>query len=346
MAGQGKKKKSPAVLFLLAFAAIAILMFIANYRSVLVHELANPKGGAEKISTFGGQLIAISPGNEIYRWAWDNLSELPQVSVIKAQKVVAVGPDRLLRILPGSDNLLVTSNLKGDKESGRSSLGGDKECKLLQAGPNGRFAVAALAIDGLDRRIQLVLIDADLNSIQPVETKTMEQGLQLNDIGLSKDGTLIAAVGGGDKGWLFVADAKGKQLLWEMAVEDCNEFSKVVFSPDGRMLYASESGRRVYIFDITAKRLVKKLEMDKYKTPPNNPQTISSIAVSPDGRLLAAASSPNSRVWVWDAETGKKIVTIGTSQFSTCSMAFSPDSSFLAGAVSGYDPIEVWRISR
>lgn len=346
MAGQGKRRKSPAVLFLLAFAAIAILMFIANYRSVLVHKLPNPKGGAEKISTFGGQLIAVSPGNEIYSWAWNDLSELPKVSVIKAQKVVAVGPDRLLRILPGSDNLLVTSNLKGDKELGRSSLGGDKECKLLQAGPNGRFAVAALAIAGFGKRIQLVLIDSDLNFIQPVETKTMEQGLELNDIGLSKDGSLIAAVGGGDKGWLFVADAKGKQLLWEMAVEDCNEFSKVVFSPDGRMLYASESGRRVYIFDITAKRLVKQLEMDKYKTPPNNPQTISSIAVSPDGRLLAAASSPNSRVWIWDAETGKKIVTIGTSQFSTCSMAFSPDSSFLAGAVSGYDPIKVWRIPR
>lgn len=346
MAGQDNKKKSPAALFLLVFAAIAILMFIANYRSVLVHELPNPKGGAEKVSTLGERLIAISPDNEIYSWAWNNLSERPQVNIIKAQKVVAVGSDRLLRILPGSDNLLVTSNLKGDKELWQSSLGGDKECKLLQACPNGRFAVAALAISGFGKRIQLVVIDSDLNSIQPVETKTMEEGLELDDIGVSNDGSLIAAVGGGDKGWLFVASAKDKQLLWEMAVEDCNEFSKVVFSPDGRMVYASDSGRRVYIFDITAKKLVKRLEMDKYKTPPNNPQTISSIAVSPDGCLLAAASSPNSKVWIWDAKTGEKIVTIGTGQFSTCSMAFSPDSSFLAGTVSGYDPIEVWRIAR
>ncbi len=356
MAGQGNKKKSPVVLFLLVFAAVAILMFIANYRSVLVHKLPNPKGGAEKLSTFGEQLIAISPNNEIYSWVWNNLSERPQISIVKAQKAVAMSSDRLLRILPGTDNLLVISNLKGDKELWQSSLGRNKKYKLLQASPNGRFAVAALAPapvfrqedagDGFDKRIQLVIIDADLNSIQPVETKTMEEGLELNDIGVSNDGSLIAAVGGGDKGWLFVASAKDKQLLWEHYVEDCNEFSKVVFSPDGQTVYASESGRRVYIFDITAKKLVKRLEMNKYKTPPNNPQTISCIAVSSDGHLLAAASSPASRVWIWDAKAGEKIVTIRTGQFSTCSMTFSPDSSFLAGANLRDDPIKVWRISR
>jgi len=356
MARQNNKKKSPMALFLLAFAAIAILMFIVNYRSVLVQKLPSPEGGAEKLSTYGEKLIAISVNNEIHSWVWDDLSERPQISSVKAQKVVAMSSDRLLCILPGANNLLILSNLKGDKELGRLPLGMNKECKFLQASPNGKFAAAALAPAPVfrqedaggdsDKKVQLVIIDPDLTSIRPIETKTMEEGLKLNDVGVSNDGSLIAAVGRGDKGWLFVAGANDKQLLWEHYIEDCNELNKVVFSLDGQTIYASESGRYVYIFDIVAKKLVKRLEMDKYKTPPNNPQTISCIALSPDGRLLAAASSPNSRVWIWDVKTGEKIVTIGTGQFSTCSIAFSPDSFLLAGTSLGNKPVKIWRISK
>ncbi len=346
MAKQDNKKKSPIALFLLVFAAIAIWMFIANYRSVLVHELPSPEGGAEKLSTYGKQLIAISVNNEIYSWLWDDLSERPQISSIKAQKVVAMSSDRLLLILPVANDVLVLSNLKGDKELRRLSLGVNKKCKLLQASPSGKFAVAALEIGDFDKRVQLVIIDPDLTSIWPVETKTMEEGLELNDVGISNDGSLIAAVGGGDKGWLFVAGTNDRQLLWEHYVEDCNELNKVVFSPDGETVYASESGRCVYIFDIVAKKLVKRLEIDKYKTPANNPQTISCIAVSPDGRLLAAASSPKSKVWIWDVKTGEKIDTIRTGHFSTCSIAFSPDSSLLAGTSLINKPLKIWRISK
>jgi len=346
MAMQGSKKKSPVAIFLVAFAAIAILMFIVNYKSVLVHELTSPEGGAKKLLTYGEQLIAISVNNEIYSWAWDDLSERPRISSVKAKEVVVLSSDRILRILPGADNLLILSNLKSDEELSRLSLGFNKKCKLLQASLSGEFAVAALAISDSDKQVQLAVIDPDLTFIRPIETKTMEEGLELNDIGVSNDGSLIAAVGGGDKGWLFVAGANDRQLRWVHYVEDCNELNKVAFSTDGRTVYASEPGRRVYIFDIAAKKLCERLEMDKYETPPNNPQTISCIAVSPDGRLLAVVSAPNSRVWIWDVETSKKIVTIGTGHFSTRSIAFSPDSSLLAGTDLGNDPIKVWRVSR
>jgi WD40 repeat protein len=355
MAGQDSKKKSPVTLFFLAFAAIAILMFIARYRSVLLHELSAP-GGTEKLSTCGEQLIAISVNNEIYSWLWKDLSEQPQISSVGAKKIVAMSSDRLLLVPPVANNLLILSNLKGDRELGALSLGENKKCKLLQASPNGKFAVAALvpapvfqqedAGGDSDKQVQLVIIDPNLTSVRPVETKTIEQGLQLIDIGISNDGNLIAAVGGGDKGWLFVAGANDKQLLWEHYVEDCKELNKVVFSLDGKMVYASESGRRVYIFDITAKKLVKRLEMDKYKTPPNNPQTISCIAVSPDGSLLAAASSPASKVWIWDIKTGEKIITIETGEFSICSIVFSPDSSLLAGTRGGDGPVKIWKVSK
>ncbi len=346
MAMRNNKKKHPIALFLLAFAAVIILMFISKYRSALVQELSSPEGGVKKLSTYGKQLIAISPDNEVYNWSWDVLSNGPQTGSINAQKVVAMSGDRFLWIPSGIDNYLIVGKLKGNEELGRLSLGPDKKCKLLQASQNGNYAAAAFAIEGPGKQIQLAVIVPELTIIRPVETKTMEEGLRLNDIDISNDGALIAAVGGNDKGYLLVADVNDKQLLWEHYVEDCTELNKVVISPDGGTVYASESGRRVYVFDISGKKLVRKLEMDKYKTPANNPQTISCITVSSDGHLLAAASLPSSRLWIWDAQTGEKIVTMKAGHFATSSIVFSPDSILLAEADLTKSPVKVWRISK
>lgn len=346
MTNINKKKKNPIILFLLALVVIVVVMFIANYKSMLMQELRGPEAGVEKLSTHGEQLVAISPNNEIYAWDWNDLSSWPQIGSVNAQKVAAMSSDRLVWIPHGINNILVVGNLKGDKQLWRLSLGVNKKCKWLQASPNGKYAVAALAIDdGSDNRIQLAAIDPDLTSISQVLTKTMGDKFTLNNIGVSNDGAFVTAVGGKDAGWIIVAHAQSKQILWEKTVPNSRELNNVVFSPNGQMVYASESGRRVYIFDIAAKKLVKRLEMDKYKTPANNPQTISCIAVSPDGRLLAAASAPKSKVWVWDAKSGAKIDVIGTGHFCTSDISFSPDSSLLAIADLTTSPIKIWRIS-
>lgn len=341
------KKKSPVVLFLLVFVAIVLLMFIANYRSRLKRELPAPKGGVERLSTYQGKLIAISPQNEVYVWDWNDLSDRPQISSINAQKVVAIGSDRLIWIPQRIHNVLVVSNLKADQEYKRIQLPLNKKCEYLQASSNGKYAVAALGSDeGLSKQIQLAIIEPDAGSIKTVATKIVKEGLKLNGIGISNDGTIIAAVGKSKKGWMFVASANDKQLHWDMAVEDCNELNSVVFSLDGKTVYATESGRRVYVFDIAGKKLGRCLEMDEYESPPHYPQTISCIAVSPDGRLLAATSSPHSRLWIWNVQTADTIAVIVTGHFSTSSIVFSPDSALLAGAVLGDTPIKIWKIPK
>lgn len=345
MASQDRKKKNSILLFAAAFAGVMVLMFIANYRSALEYELRSPETGVKKFSTYGNQLIAISPNNDIYTFDWDSLSLGPKTGGVNAQKAAAMSGDRLLWIPQGMDNTLTVSNLKGDKELSRLSLDLDKKCKLLQTSQNGRYAVMALAVEGPGKQIQLATIASELTSIDPVETKSMEEGLKLYDIGISNDGTTVAAVGGNDKGYLLVAGTNSSQIRWEQYVEDCNELNKVVISPDGQMVYASESGRWVYVFDTSTKKLVKRLEIDKYKTPENNPQTITCITLSCDGRLLAAVSSPISQVWIWDSRTGEKVVTMKTGQFATSSIVFSPDSSLLAAADYTLNPINVWRIS-
>jgi WD40 repeat protein len=342
-----KKKQKPILLFLFAFVAIVILTFIHNYRSTHVQEIYGPSAGVERLSTCDRQLVAISMDKEVYVWDWDDLSGRPQVGKIKAPKAAAMSSDRLVWVPSTTNNTVVVTNLKGDKELKRLPLPINRKCRLLKVSPNGQYAVAALEAGGLtDDVVKLVATDSDLTSILQVATKTIDDGLRLNDIGVSNDGSLIAVVGRKGGGWVLVADVQSRKILWERTIADVNELKNVVFSPDGQVVYASEPGRFAYAFEVVTGKLVKKFEMDKYKTPPNNPQTISCIVVSPDGRLLAVSTVPASRVFLWDTQTGKRLAVIHPDQFTVNGLAFSPDSLLLAtGDLIGRVPMKVWRLS-
>jgi len=292
------------------------------------------------------KLIAVSPDNEIFIWDWDDLSQEPQTGSVRAQMAAAMGGDHLLWIPPGIDDVLVVGNLKGDKELSRLSLGVDKKCKMLQTSQNGKYAVALLSVEGPGNQIQLVTIVTEPTDIRSVETKTIQEGLKLNNVGISNDGTIIAAVGGNETGYLLVVGANDKQLLWEQYVEDCNELDNVLISPDGKTVYASEPGRSVYVFNVTTRKLVKRLEMDKYKTTAKKPQTISCIALNNDGRLLAVVSSPMPRVWIFNVQSGEKISTMKIGNFPISSITFSPDSSLFAQAIAANQPIRIWKFSK
>lgn len=326
-----KKKKKPILLFLFVFVAIVILTFIRNYRSTHVQKIYGPSAGVGRLSTCSRQLVAISRDKEVYVWDWDDLSGWPQVGKTKAQKAAAMSSDRLVWVPSTTNNTVVVTNLKGDKELKRLPLPTNRKCRLLKVSPNGQYAVAALEAGGLtDNVVKLVATDSDLTSILQVVTKTIDDGLRLNDIGVPNDGSLIAVVGRKGDGWVLVADVQSRKILWERTLADVSELNNVVFSPDGEIVYVSEPGRFVYAFEVATGKLVKKFEMDKYKTPPNNPQTISFIVVSGDGHMLAASTEPMSKVWIWDAKTGGKIVVLDNPGGTISGVSFSPDSSLLA----------------
>lgn len=71
--------------------------------------------------------------------------------------------------------------------------------------------------------------------------------------------------------------------------------------------------------------------------------SVTSVAVSPDGRMLASASLDRS-VRLWNARTGEPIRTLTSHQDEVYSVAFSPDSKVLASSdYSG--TILIWSIT-
>ena len=67
-------------------------------------------------------------------------------------------------------------------------------------------------------------------------------------------------------------------------------------------------------------------------------QSVFSIAVSPDGRLLAAGA--RGKIFVWDLESREEVVQLSASAFNVLAVAFNPDGTRLAGDAT--DGIRIW----
>ncbi|WP_369228994.1 WD40 repeat domain-containing serine/threonine protein kinase [Streptomyces sp. R21] len=108
----------------------------------------------------------------------------------------------------------------------------------------------------------------------------------------------------------------------------------VAFSPDGSTLATGDAEGRVLIWaPPTGRRPRHRLKAGK-------PSHISALAITPDGRTIAAAGNTFAEngtvlVHVWDAHTGKQHHQLTGHTDNISALAFSPDGRVLAAGDSG-----------
>jgi WD40 repeat protein len=152
-------------------------------------------------------------------------------------------------------------------------------------------------------------------------------GAYVNSVAFSPNGQLLASAS--DDGTVRQWDSETGMVRQTLR----NNFlytSIVVFSPDGQLL-ASASGRAsgrlsagggmVRLWDSATGTVRQTLE--------GHGQSVSSVAFSPDGQLLASASEDGT-IRIWDSGTGtvrRRLIRYGK---PLTSLAFSPDSQLLA----------------
>lgn len=106
----------------------------------------------------------------------------------------------------------------------------------------------------------------------------------------------------------------------------------VTFSPDKRRFATGSSDGTVRIWDAYTGEQKAILVIDYSRT----------VAFSPDGRVLATASTP---AQIWDAHTGTERLTLSPEPGSLgrlChDVAFSPDGRFLAAAYKDH-AVRIW----
>ena len=122
---------------------------------------------------------------------------------------------------------------------------------------------------------------------------------------------------------------------------------RVAFSPDGRLLASASTAERllasgspdgtIRLWDVASGQLVRTLEG-------HTGWWVTSVAFSPDGRLLASGSWNSTIIRLWDVASGQLVRTLEGHTDEVTSVAFSPDGRLLASG-SGDGTVRLWGVA-
>ena len=136
-----------------------------------------------------------------------------------------------------------------------------------------------------------------------------------------------------------VLDRATGRLLWRFKANVIERYVTLAGSIDGRRLVVMEipdQPRGAFLLDgATGEVLQTCYDQEKGHTP-------LSLALSPDGRTLAAGYAPYD-ILLWDARTGKRLKTLKGHGNWVVSLAFSADSKRLISG-AGDSTVRVWDV--
>jgi RNA polymerase sigma factor (sigma-70 family) len=137
---------------------------------------------------------------------------------------------------------------------------------------------------------------------------------------------------------LRVHDLATGKVVQSLAMPAPSGPGRLAYTPDGKTLAAAGDDLTVRLWDLGTGKEVRRFQGPR--------AWIACLAISPDGRILAAADSCEThsvhKVYLWDLVTGKEMAQL-ESKSVIQSIAFSTDARLLA--VAGQGPwLELWEV--
>jgi WD40 repeat protein/tRNA A-37 threonylcarbamoyl transferase component Bud32 len=298
----------------------------AGDRMVIVWDAST---GREVLKLHGAsQHVVFSPDGRYLATGGSNSQDGPD-----AIRVYDAATGRVRLSLPGSANwmrpvayspdgrCLATQGLYGAVKVWDAATG--KE--LLTLGPEAE-SVTALAYSPDGRWLAVARVNA---TVKLLDAATGKATLTLRGAGtrvaFSPDGRRLAAA---DNGPLRIWDVlAGQEPVRLRGIEGWS----LAFSPDSRLIACSDP--RVRLWDAVSGWPTLSFE--------GAPGYGGRVAISPDGRRLAAAANDRS-LRVWDTTNGRLLVRASTGDWPMeATLAYSPDGRHLAGALQN-GKVRVW----
>ena len=276
-----------------------------------------------------GRTLAAAPWEKVLR-LWDlgtgrELNPLPSHRNSVACLVVA--PDGHSVITGGYD----TAIRRWDAATGRElSVVGTYPGPVydLAISPDGRHLISS-TVEGQDVRL------TELSTSPTHRPLPINPGSRGRGLAFSPDGRLAFASG-------KIADVTtGRETatLLDEAGKPFRPWAWACFTPDNTGLLATD-GAEVWLWDVTGGKPVRKIASPR--------DQIMSIAVSPDGRLLAIGVGTTVRLW--HLATGREVKTSMRHDASFVVASFSPDGRLIVSGC-GYDTrhddpsVRVWEVA-
>jgi WD40 repeat protein len=115
------------------------------------------------------------------------------------------------------------------------------------------------------------------------------------------------------------------------------EVQQVAFSPDSTKLASASLDRTVGVWDVATGERLQSFEGAR--------SGFQAVAFSPDGKLVAAATSDQNAIRLWEAESGRPAGILQGHRGQVVSLAFSTDGKLLASGSSDQS-VRLWDVEK
>lgn len=307
-------------------------------------------GGLMCCGASGDSIYGVSgPPNTLETWRWQK-NLLKRRSDVRlppgVQNTAWLGENTLAWVDGPHRESIMISNVSMQLPSHRHTSKDYFCCSRIESSGNGRYVVATFGEDVSrghpdfeNLKTRICFIDQEGKASWLPDWVPTKGGFPLVMAIPSNDGTRVAVVGKASPFRLTMVDVASSNTLWDIYVKHAVGLADVAFSPDARHLFVGGGQGRIRRFDVTSGK-----ELDGWFATDSGEreygQRISVIAVSADGRFVAAGTGPEGRTYIHWADSGKpaKIVVHGAGSIAV--LSFSPDSTRLATYSRGW--IKIW----
>ena len=227
---------------------------------------------------------------------------------------------------------------------GVSAETGEVLTRMAMSPDGTTLVLATLAPDG-----SALVTVWDLASLTPVG-EPIRPAHAVTSLAFSQDGATLAV--GSEDASVTVWDLTMRQQLFESMEGHAGPVTGVAFKPR-RVTRSPRRARTVTLSSGTYRRRGRTLRLLASPSPARRLSS-SDIAFSPDGSLLAAASSSpspdperpsaSSEIRLWDAVSGEPLGVALEGSAEEPVVAFSVDGGLLAGATAS-DTVELWNVA-